>query len=250
VTTFGNTTNESSSRLNWKNVKGGSKFTLPTPGRVTKITALVSNTGTSHAACNVMGLIYADSSKALKGATAAVAVADNQAKGAVDCTFASAVSLTAGDYYLAIFGDGTADGLAFYNNVAGGTSGYNSDTYVGGPADPMGTLTASSVLYAVYATYTPDARNLVAVDVDDTLWQILAGDDATGWRDITDECGGLVYSTVMPGGPGSASFSLPADVWGLGYNEVRADSKLKISYAGKTPWSGFILPRGVNYQGE
>ena len=54
----------------------------------------------------------------------------------------------------------------------------------------------------------------------------------------------------MPGGPASASFSLPADVWGLGYNEVRADSKLKVSYAGRSVWSGFILPRGVNYQGE
>ena len=54
--------------------------------------------------------------------------------------------------------------------------------------------------------------------VDDALWQILAGDDTNGWRDITDECGGLVYSTVMPGGPASASFTLPADVWGLGYN--------------------------------
>lgn len=87
-------------------------------------------------------------------------------------------------------------------------------------------------------------------DVDDTLWQVLAGDDTIGWRDITDECGDLVYSNVRPGGPASCSFSLPADVWGLGYNEVRADSQLRVSYAGRGVWSGFVLPRGINYQGE
>jgi hypothetical protein len=87
-------------------------------------------------------------------------------------------------------------------------------------------------------------------DVDDTLWQIVAGSDASGWRDITDECGDLVYSNVRPGGAASASFTLPADVWGLGYNEVSADSRLKVSYAGRTVWDGYVLPRGVNYQGE
>lgn len=88
------------------------------------------------------------------------------------------------------------------------------------------------------------------IGVDDALWQVIAGDDTNGWRDITDECGDLVYSNVRPGGAASASFTLPADVWGLGYNQVRSDSRLKISYAGRTVWDGYVLPRGVNYVGE
>lgn len=67
------------------------------------------------------------------------------------------------------------------------------------------------------------------------------------WRDVTDEVGGLVYSNVRPGGAASCSFTLPADVWGIGYNELKADSRLIVRYAGRVVWDGFILPRGVAY---
>jgi hypothetical protein len=86
--------------------------------------------------------------------------------------------------------------------------------------------------------------------IDDALWSVVVGDDAQGWRDITDECGTLVYSNVRPGGAAACSFTLPADIWALGYNEVSPDSRLVVRYDGVVVWDGIILPRGMTYQGE
>lgn len=87
-------------------------------------------------------------------------------------------------------------------------------------------------------------------DVDDRLWRVVAGSDATGWRDITEDVSGLTYSKVRPGGAASCSFMVPADVWGIGYNEVRADEQVIVSYAGHTVWDGVVLPRGLAYAGD
>jgi len=252
VALFGNTATETGGEADWHNYKGGAKFTLSENGDVTKLSVLVANTSAGHGACNIMGLIYADSDKMLEGATAPAAITDNQAKGWVDCTFSSGISLAAGDYWLLLFGDADADGVWFYADDDSGAGGWNADTYVGGPADPMGALTGETTNYAIYATYTasPDiAVADIAVDVDDTLWQVTVGGTTVGWRDITDEVGNLVYSNVRPGGAASASFTVPADVWSLGYNELRPDERLVIRYAGTVVWDGYVLPRGVNYQG-
>lgn len=88
------------------------------------------------------------------------------------------------------------------------------------------------------------------MDVDDSLWQILVGSDTSGWRDITHEAGNLTYSNVRPGGPSSCSFTVSADVWGVGLNELRPDQHIVVRYAGIRVWSGFALPRSITYQGE
>jgi hypothetical protein len=112
-------------------------------------------------------------------------------------------------------------------------------------------LTAPQVArnYAVGYLWPPTKQHHLT-DLDDALWQITCGSDAQGWRDVTDECGGLVYSNVRPGGAASCSFTIPGDVAALGYNELRPDSRLKVVYADEVAWDGFILPRGVSYQGE
>jgi hypothetical protein len=90
----------------------------------------------------------------------------------------------------------------------------------------------------------------MTLPIDDTLWQIVVGSDATGWRDITDEAGNLTYSNVRPGGPASCTFTVPADVSGRGYNELQPDEEVVVRYAGEIVWSGYVLPRAVQYQGE
>ena len=90
----------------------------------------------------------------------------------------------------------------------------------------------------------------VDADLDESLWQILAGDDTLCWRDITGDVGSLVYSHVRPGGPASCSFSAPADLIGLGYNELQTDEQIVVRYAGQLAWSGYVLPRGRSYGGE
>ena len=96
----------------------------------------------------------------------------------------------------------------------------------------------------------PAATGVPVSLLDDALWQIKIGSDALGWRDVNDECGDLVYSHVRPGGPASASCTIPGDVWGIGYNELRPDMRLIVYYAGEWCWSGFILPRPTEYEGQ
>jgi len=86
--------------------------------------------------------------------------------------------------------------------------------------------------------------------IDDSLWQVTVGDDAQGWRDVTDETGDLTYSNVRPGGAASCSFTIPGDLAALGYNELRPDSRLVVRYAGQVVWDGYLLPRPISYQGE
>ena len=94
------------------------------------------------------------------------------------------------------------------------------------------------------------ARDGTAPEVDGALWQVTCGSDAGGWRDVTDEVGDLTYSHVRPGGPASCSFSVPADLGGVGYNELQPDEELIVRYAGELAWSGYVLPRGLSYRGN
>ena len=86
--------------------------------------------------------------------------------------------------------------------------------------------------------------------LDDTLFSVVVGNDAQSWRDITDEFGGLVYSTVRPGGTASISGTIPADIWARGYNEVQPDKRIVVRYDGEVAADGIIVPRGLSYQGE
>jgi hypothetical protein len=96
----------------------------------------------------------------------------------------------------------------------------------------------------------PTTAGVLDTLLDDALFSIVVGDDTQGWRDITDEAGSFVCSNVRPGGAGACSFTLPADIWSLGYNEVRPDSRLVARYDGEVFWDGIILTRSVAYRGE
>ena len=155
--TFGDKINESGTTLtNLANVKAGSKFTNVLTCSVTSLYAYLANTGTNHAACNVKGLIYADSGGtpgALVAATNAKAIADNTAAGWQQLSFSSAVNLTPGNYWLCIIGDATATGLIFYS-TSGGISAQNSDTYSDDPSDPFGVPTTGTLKCSIYANCT------------------------------------------------------------------------------------------------
>jgi hypothetical protein len=98
---------------------------------------------------------------------------------------------------------------------------------------------------------TGEASPLTRPLVRDSLWQIVVGSDELGWRDITEEVDvkSLQYSTVRPGGYASCSFSLMVDSWDVGYNELRTDARCRVSYGGVVVWVGFVLPRGLDYEG-
>ena len=81
------------------------KYALSEPGNISKLSATISNQGSGNRSCYMRGVVYAaDGSsgkpKTLLGATSQLAVAANAAKGWVDATFASPLSLPAGTYKL------------------------------------------------------------------------------------------------------------------------------------------------------
>jgi hypothetical protein len=144
------------------------KYTLAEDGDVSKLTAYIGNQGAGHGACYVMAVIYNDDGSAgapstLVGTGSATLIADNAAAANVDLAFASAVSLTAGDWWLGWISDTNCDGLQTYVSAAtGGAWYFTGDTYVDGPANPC-----SSPPYAtgahklvVFATYTVTASGI------------------------------------------------------------------------------------------
>jgi len=180
MATFGNTSIETGiTRFTSRDTKSAVKFTLSEAGLVSKITAHIyrdpGNSYDGYCKCD----IYADdagSPGALKGETNEVLV-DWTSGDWGDFTFATAVSLTAGDYWLTLHvGDDTVHQIVAYSTFissdAGGTNQFDlraEDEYDDGAEDPYGTVGGLNDWTAsIYATYTP-----VAVEVAEPLIQAL-----------------------------------------------------------------------------
>ena len=157
VKTVGNQVAEAMPSRDWADYKYLDAVTMTETGDVSKLTGYFENNSTGHAACNVKALIYSDNASepdALLATGSAVAFADNAALAWVDLPFSSDVTLAAGTYWIGFIGDATANGLVLRVRSGAGSSGYNVDTYVGGAADPAGTLEHDNNLAAIYATYS------------------------------------------------------------------------------------------------
>jgi hypothetical protein len=156
MSTFGNTTVESTASTGWADYLLAGKFTLSETADVSKLTATVSNGAN---AMYVKGVIYADSTGypgARQGMTPATAIASNQAKGAQDFTFSSAVRLNAGTYHLTLHTDDQGSGFSIYVATTGGNFTYISSTYASGVPDPFpGSGSTNAWNVAIFATYTP-----------------------------------------------------------------------------------------------
>jgi len=167
VATFGNTST-SGAAAGGSLYDGGSflcrgKFTLSEAANVSKLSIYLDNQGSGHAACNVRAGIYDDDGASGKAATLKgskeVSITDNMAVQHVDFTFASPVSLAAGDWWLAIEGDRNAGGCRLYAQTASATFHVSYEDYGSDlpdpPTDPF--YTNSNQLVCMYATYTVPA---------------------------------------------------------------------------------------------
>lgn len=156
---FGNQTEESTKLLIGSDQQSwAGKFTLTEAGNVSKITAYLYTVEADKG----KALIYDDDGASgepgtLLGTTAETASITTKAW--YDFTFASPVSLAAGDYYLALMTYEDEDGFYVYANSAGGTSRYTTANFYGTPVSPWpaaGDVHTTNKM-AIYATYTPSA---------------------------------------------------------------------------------------------
>ena len=159
MATFGNTTaNDNYWTGHGTEQKVGGKFTLTEAGSVSSVSVRLCNTEAGHASCYAKGLIYSDvdgTPTSLLGTSQATAIADNATYAWVVFTFSTPVALSAGTYWLAYFGDSTADGVALGND--GGSSGYtqyDNDTYSDGPEATWTVSESRTYTFCIYATYT------------------------------------------------------------------------------------------------
>ena len=110
------------------------------------------------AACAIVGFIAAASGDEVGsvtgGTTQEASIARNQAAGYVDLTYASPVSLSAGNYWLGYMGSSTATSLRNYYGSSGSRYiHYRGGTYPTIPGTIDFHFAANSVL-RIYATYT------------------------------------------------------------------------------------------------
>ncbi len=157
MSTFGRTSLGASSALFFQNRINGCKATLSEDGDVTKLTIHCRGRGTGGNS-KVRGVIYTDSSgpDALRGVTSEVTVLQDAAEADVDLTFSSAVSLTAGDYWLMLW-QGDNGFYIYYDTGASGIEKEKAVAYspTGNPEDPLTGETDNTHNFGpLYATYT------------------------------------------------------------------------------------------------
>lgn len=149
MATFGNTSisgaSASGSLYNGGSFLCRGKFTLSESADVSKLSIYLDNQGAGHAACNVRAGIYDDDGASGKAATLKVSkevsITDNMVVQHVDFTFASSVSLAAGDWWFAVEGDSNAGGCRLYVQTTSGTFHVSFENYLSDlpnpPTDPQ-----------------------------------------------------------------------------------------------------------------
>ncbi len=159
VGTFGKTSVGGSSDSFAPNRKRVSAYALPVAGSVTKLSIYLAPGGASGKQV-LEGVLYADSSGkpgALLGVSSPLTFMSTNAAGWYDLTFAAALNLPAGTYWMGVITGAGANVAGFRYDSVSGSRQYNSNTYTSGPTNPFGATTTDSEQASLYATYTGSA---------------------------------------------------------------------------------------------
>ena len=180
ASTFGTTTVGASAEADPANLKAASKYTLPGPGTLSKLSVYLQPTGTAGTQ-SFEGVVYAESAGApgaLLASTTALAFKSTNAAGWYELNFSAPVKLAAGSYWLG-FISATTEKIAEYRwaTLASGLA-YNVNPYTSGPSNPFGKATVLSRQLSLYATYTPVAPP-ASVPVNSAL-PLISGTPQTG----------------------------------------------------------------------
>ena len=147
VGTFGKTSVGGSSDSFAPNRKRVSAYALSVAGSVTKLSIYLAPGGASGKQV-LEGVLYADSSGkpgALLGVSSPLTFMSTNAAGWYDLTFAAALNLPAGTYWMGVItGAGAEYAACFRYDSVSGSRQYNSNTYTSGPTNPFGATTTDS----------------------------------------------------------------------------------------------------------
>jgi len=156
--TFGKTNVGANSQADPANLKGVSKYALPTAGSVSKLSLYLQPTGSSGQQ-SFRGVVYAESNGApgaLLGSTNPLTVSSTSAAGWYELPFAAALKLAAGNYWIGFISGTTSEIFAFRYDTVSSALDYNTNTFTTGASNPFGTPTTLSYEISLYASYTAE----------------------------------------------------------------------------------------------
>lgn len=141
-------------------------YNMPVDGTVSKLTVYVSDPRTvvsgDAGSGTIYGAIYDTSFNRIGSVSSGVTV-DVGIAGPVAVDIPLSVSLTAGNYYLAVWGTNpNYDGVSLYGETTGGTSrqgngSYSQATHMSDNPVTSASLTSDTIKFSISATYTATA---------------------------------------------------------------------------------------------
>jgi thermitase len=155
--TLGKTSVGASSDSYAANRKRVSRYTLPTAGTLTKLSAYLATTGVSGAQ-SLEGVVYADSAGkpgTLLGVSEPLTFKSTSSAGWYGFALSSPLKLPAGSYWIGLLTGSSAGVAGFRYDSVAGSRDYNANTYASGPTNPFGAVSSDSEQASLYATYTP-----------------------------------------------------------------------------------------------
>ncbi len=155
--TFGKTTVGGSSDSFLAERKRVNRYALSVAGSLSKLSVYLAPTGTTGQQV-LKGVVYGDSAGApgaLLGSTEQLTFKSTNAAGWYDLTFASALKLSAGNYWIGVMTGASASVTGFRYDSVSAARRYNANTYASGPSNPFGSTSTDNEQASLYATYTP-----------------------------------------------------------------------------------------------
>ena len=159
--TFGKASVGASSEPLAANKKRASKYTLSSPGAVTKLSIYLAPTATSGSQV-MKGVIYADTGTApgtLLAVSEQLTFKSTETAGWYSLVFSSPVKLAAGNYWIGAITGAATNIAAFHYDTVTSARDLNTNTYTSEPSNPFGTPTVDNRQTSLYASYTPPPIN-------------------------------------------------------------------------------------------
>jgi hypothetical protein len=175
------------------------RYALPQAGSVATLSVYLAPTGTPGRQ-ELKGVIYSDASgkpDALLGVSKQLALNSKDAAGWYELSFAAAMQLPAGSYWIGVITGPKSDVAGFRYDRVEGSRDYNANRYASGPTSRFGNFTTDDEQMSLFATYTPqpageEAEETEGVKCTSSCYYVsTTGSDATGdgsqakpWRTI------------------------------------------------------------------
>jgi hypothetical protein len=196
--TFGKTSVGASSDVFSADRKRVNRYALPTAGSLTKLSIYLAPGGTSGQQL-LKGVVYSDSASApaaLLGTSSSLTFTSTSATGWYDLTFATPLSLAAGNYWIGVITGATAKVAGFRYDSVAGSRDLNSNTYTSGPTNPFGAVTTDAEQMSLYASYTPSAVDTTPPTQPEGLRATVVGPSQIdlSWTASTDNVGIAGYT--------------------------------------------------------